>query len=424
MKSGNRVLVAALAIWSAACSSSSSNVAATGGNSSHGGTTATGGVSPGGATGTGGSKGNATGGAATGGASSAAGNTGSGGQVAGGGSKATGGTSAAAGQVGSGGNGSIDGGVISRDAADAVQGHGGSAGSGGSGSGGTGGSSAIDGGGAAGEPKPSAGCGKTPSLQKSAPPPNSKITYNKITSAGLNRQYILWYPDNYDKNRPYRLIMNYHWYSGSASQVFDCNTESIKCYTTQTPFFGLLSLADNSTIFVAPDGIDAGWANTNGRDTTLTDDILKEVENDLCIDTSKVFAQGFSYGGAMSATLGCQRADVFRGVVVFAGGISGMSGACNGTSPVAYYGATGTQDSGYSGGQTAVKHFAEVNGCTAQTLPTPPSGGHTCISFAGCSAGHPVRWCPFDDIHTPSPRDKGASTTWQPKEVWTFLTQF
>jgi len=267
----------------------------------------------------------------------------------------------------------------------------------------------------------SAGCGKTPQLKNS---PGTTISYNKITSASLNRQYILRYPPNYDNNHPYRLVLAYHWYSGSASQVFDCNTESIKCYTTQSPFFGLWNLAENSTIFVAPDGIDAGWANTDGRDLALTDDILRDVEADLCIDTSRVFANGFSYGGAMTALLGCQRANVFRAVAVYAGGISGMSGACTGTTPIAYYGATGTQDSGYSGGQKAVQHFAEVNGCTAQTLPTPPNGGHSCVSFAGCTSGHPVRWCPFDDIHTPSPRDPGQSSTWQPAEVWKFLTQF
>ena len=286
---------------------------------------------------------------------------------------------------------------------------------------GSGGAAGTDGSATAGK---SLGCGKKPSLAKSVPPPNTKMNYNKITSAGLNRQYLLWYPDNYDENKPYRLILNYHWMSGSASQVFDCKTEGISCYTTQSPFFGLLNLADNSTIFVAPDGIDAGWANTDGRDLALTDDILKQVEADLCIDTTRVFAQGFSYGGAMSATLGCQRADVFRAVAVFAGGISGLSGACTGTSPIAYYGATGGKDTGYSGGQAAAKHFAEVNGCAAQTLPTVPGGGHTCISFTGCSAGHPVRWCPFDEGHTPSPKDSGSSTTWQPKEVWTFLTQF
>ena len=109
------------------------------------------------------------------------------------------------------------------------------AGSGGAGSGGT--SGGIDAG-----TTMSSGCGKTPTLLKSVAPPNAKITYNKVTSAGLDRQDILWYPDNYDKNRPYRLILNYHWYTGSASQVFDCTTECINCYTTQSSFFGLLNL--------------------------------------------------------------------------------------------------------------------------------------------------------------------------------------
>jgi poly(3-hydroxybutyrate) depolymerase len=375
----------------------------------------------------------------SGGTTTATSTAGSGGAVSSGGNTALGGATGSGGQTtpsATGGKlglgGSVTGGTTSVGGSSA-SGSGGASASGGTAGTASGGVGAVDAGGGNsggtsggidGGTTMSSGCGKTPKLLKSTPPPSTKINYNKITSASLDRQYILWYPDNYDKNRPYRLIMNYHWYTGSASQVFDCNTEGIKCYTTQTPFFGLKDLADDSTIFVAPDGIDAGWANTNGRDTTLTDDILKAVESDLCIDTTRVFAQGFSYGGAMSATLGCQRADVFRAVVVFAGGISGMSGACTGTSPIAYYGATGTQDSGYSGGQTAVKHFAEVNGCTAQTLPTPPTGGHVCVSFQGCSAGHPVRWCPFDDIHTPSPKDKGATTTWQPKEVWTFLTQF
>ena len=177
--------------------------------------------------------------------------------------------------------------------------------------------------------------------------------------------------------------------------MFDCNTESIKCYTTQSPFFGLWNLANNSTIFVAPDGIDAGWANTNGRDLALTDDILKEVEADLCIDTSRVFANGFSYGGSMTAMLACQRADVFRAVAVYAGGISGMSGACTGTTPIAYYGATGTQDSGYAGGQTAVQHFAQVNGCTAQDIADPADGRPHLHFVPGLRGGPPRALVPL-----------------------------
>ena len=398
----------AFATLAAACSASpAGDPQGTGGGAGANGAAGTQGAAgtSGHAGGTGGT--NARGGAsgAAGGESGASGQAGTSGQAGSGGQAGTGGRGGSAGQSGSGGRGGTSAG-----------GAGGTSGGGGAGaSGGAGGAGGAGGG------TRSAGCGKTPTLKNS---PTTTINYNKITSAGLSRQYILRYPSNYDSNHPYRLILAYHWYTGSASQVFDCNTESIKCYTTQSPFFGLWNLANNSTIFVAPDGLDAGWANTNGRDLALTDDILKEVEADLCIDTSRVFANGFSYGGAMTAMLGCQRPDVFRAVAVYAGGISGMSGACTGTTPIAYYGATGTQDSGYAGGQTAVQHFAQVNGCTAQTLPTPPTGGHTCVAFQGCSAGHPVRWCPFDDIHTPSPRDRNQSTTWQPQEVWTFLTQF
>lgn len=69
----------------------------------------------------------------------------------------------------------------------------------------------LDTNGAAGH---TAGCGTTPS--------GSVINYNKVTVAGQSRQYILWYPDNYDSTHAYRLIICYHWFSGSASQVFDC----------------------------------------------------------------------------------------------------------------------------------------------------------------------------------------------------------
>jgi poly(3-hydroxybutyrate) depolymerase len=293
-------------------------------------------------------------------------------------------------------------------------------GTGGVSTGGTGGvSTGGTGGGSA--PIPSKGCGKTPTLQ-------SKSTIN-IKSAGLDRKYILWLPDNYDNKHPYRLILAYHWNTGSAQQVVDCHSETIDCATTKSPFFGLWDLANNSTIFVAPDGIDGGWANTNDRDLTLTDDILTQVEDDLCIDTSHVFANGFSYGGLMTAVLACARSEVFRAVAVYAAGlglgIDQRSPACDGKGlPMPYYASHGTGDWGFDTGQVARDYFAKLNGCTAQTPPRPPSGGHVCTSFEGCSAGHPVRWCGFDGPHTPTPVDRGQTESWNPKEAWTFFSQF
>ncbi len=294
----------------------------------------------------------------------------------------------------------------------------------------TGGTSAGGAGnGGQGAAQPSPGCGKTPTLAKSVPPPNTKMNYITLTSSGQSRRYLLWYPDNYDNSHPYRLVFAYHWYSGSASQVFDCKTESISCYTTQTPVYGLLNLANNSTIFIAPDGTGSplGWPNGDGAQLVFTDDMLKQVENDLCIDTTRIFANGFSYGGGMSYAIACDRADVFRAVAVYSG--AQLSGCKDGKKPIAYYGSHGVDDGTcqFSGGCALRDHFAQVNACTAQTPPQPSAGGaHICTSYQGCSAGHPVRWCAFigSNKHDPSPRDPGQSTTWNPAEVWNFITQF
>ncbi|WP_438000417.1 hypothetical protein WMF26_11845 [Sorangium sp. So ce185] len=248
-----------------------------------------------------------------------------------------------------------------------------------------------------------------------------------IRSGGKDRKYILWLPAGYDKDRPYRLVIAYHWYTGSAEQVVDCTKEGIRCYTTQSPFYGLWDLAENSTIFIAPDGLNAGWGNANGEDVTFTEDILEQVEADLCVDKSRIFANGFSYGGGMTKALGCARPDLLRAIAVY-GGADFLAGCDGGTMPLAFYGAHGVSDGtcAYTSGEQIRDRFVKNNGCTAQDPPEPArgSGTHTCVSYTGCSSGHPTRWCAFDGDHTPSPKDKGQSTTWNPREVWDFFTQF
>jgi poly(3-hydroxybutyrate) depolymerase len=384
-----------------------SNQAGTGGASA--GTAGSGAAGTSGVAGTTGAAGAGTSGAA----GSGAGTGGRGGDaVAGrGGTGGDGGSAGAAGRAGRGGG-----------AGTGTAGRGGAAGTGTAGAGTGGGGAGAGGSGAA---VPSAGCGKTPTLKNS---PTTAINYNMVTSGGTSRRYIIRYPSNYDNTHPYRLVLAYHWNTGSAAQVFDCNQESIKCYTTQSPFYGQWNLSNNTTIFVAPDGLNAGWANTSGRDVTFTDDILKQVEDDLCIDKSRIFANGFSYGAGMSFALACARPDVFRAVGIYAGGQ--LSGCSGGNSPVAYYATHGLDDGtlNISGGRTMRDKFVNNNGCTAMSPPEPAnnSGSHICTSYQGCSAGHPVRWCVFDGSngHDPSPKDPGQSMTWNPEEAWKFFTQF
>ncbi|MFI7074826.1 cellulose binding domain-containing protein [Micromonospora sediminicola] len=254
-----------------------------------------------------------------------------------------------------------------------------------------------------------AGCGKAPTLTSGT---------RTITSSGQNRSYILRIPDGYDRNRPYRLIFGFHWLNGSANNVASAG------------YYGLLPLSNNSTIFVAPQGIDNGWANTNGRDLTLFDDISRQVENDLCVDTTQRFALGWSYGGAMSYAVACARPTVVRAVTVLSG--ANLSGCNGGSQPVAYFGIHGIYDSvlNISMGRSLRDTFVRNNGCTAQS-PREPSRGsltHVTTTYTGCRAGYPVQWAAFDGDHTPSPVDGSPSPndsrTWTSAEIWRFFSQF
>ncbi|MEN3612486.1 cellulose binding domain-containing protein [Plantactinospora sp. ZYX-F-223] len=250
-----------------------------------------------------------------------------------------------------------------------------------------------------------AGCGRAPTLTSGT---------HSIQSGGKTRSFVLRVPDNYDNNRLYRLVFGFHWLGGNANSV------------VSQSYYGLLPLANNSTIFVAPEGLNNGWANSGGEDVTFTDDMIRTIENALCVDTTQLYSLGFSYGGGMSYALACARANVFRAVAIYAGGV--ISGCNGGTQPIAYLQAHGLSDNvlSISGGRSMRDRFVRNNGCTAASPPEPAqgSGTHTEFHYSGCSAGHPVAWYAFDGGHTPTPQDAGSNAAWLPQETWTFFTQF
>jgi poly(3-hydroxybutyrate) depolymerase len=235
-----------------------------------------------------------------------------------------------------------------------------------------------------------------------------------ISVGGTNRSYILRRPDNYDANRAYRLILSYHPLGGTAQQIASGN------------YYGLLSLSAGSTIFAAPQGINNGWSDsgrtstTGGQDINFTKALVDELTSKLCVDRSRIFAEGFSMGGSMSYAIACAMGDVVRGVVAHSGGP--MSGCVQHNKPVAYFMTHGTTDNvctypAY--GVPQVNDFGRVNGCMSQSMPTPSGTAPSCVDFPGCMAGYPTRACIFVGGHTPSP-----TGNWVPTESWKFISQF
>ena len=144
----------------------------------------------------------------------------------------------------------------------------------------------------AGTAAPSSGCGRTPTLTSGT---------HTIQSGGKNRNFILRIPDGYDRNHAHRLVLGFHWRGGTSTDVATGRTVD----TGTWAYYGLQRLANNSTIFVAPQGLNNGWANAGEEDVTFVDDMLRRLETDLCVDTTQRFALGFSYGAAMSYALAC-----------------------------------------------------------------------------------------------------------------------
>jgi len=309
---------------------------------------------------------------------------------AGGGAGSSGSTSA----VGGAGTGASAGNVAAGGRAGS-----GSGGASGTGTGGSTGTDAVK----------SAGCGKAKTLQ------NGTIN---ITFGGASRKYILRVPDAYDNSHPYRLVFAFAESGSSAMSVVSRN------------YFTLATLDSKNTIFAAPDAAN-GAGSWSKSDVELTDAILAQLEGDLCIDESRIFASGFSFGGAMSIALACTRADVFRGVAFFSG--ADLTGSCPATltKPIAYYASQASQDSTGtpmpSSGKIKQAEFAAVNGCMPEPSATTfPAAGkpHTCTDYKGCSAGHPTKYCVFDGPHGWEPKDPGQTTSWNATEAWKFITQF
>ncbi len=401
---------------------------ATGGNNAGGTSAASGGTLAAGGSNTGGQAaggksaagGSNTGGKATGGAGgqatggkSAAGGSDTGGQAIGG--KSAAGGSDTGGQA-TGGKSAAGGASIGGQATGGGSNVGGQATGGGSNTGGAG---------------KSAGCGKAPTIASSQYNNGQTIS---ITAAGKQRRYILNVPTNYDNTHPYRLVVAYHQLDGNDKQLYSWQ------------YYGLLPLSNNSTIFVAPNGQKSGtpcsgtgngdsgcgWPNSSDSDLALADAVVAQIEENFCVDTDRIFATGWSYGGSMSYRTGCSRplggtgsTWGVRGIAIYSA--AQLSGNCTPSKPVAFYAEHGTKDSvlNYdSMGIPLAQNFAKANGCTWATPTKVTSGTHVCTNMTGCTAGYPLEFCSFNGDHTPYPDNGQAAGSWGPQEAWKFISQF
>lgn len=418
----SRIIHAVLFAASAsACSSSEGAEPGTGGtgNPSAGTTSAGAPATSGGALGLGGAAGGALGNA---GANHGAGQTSGGATSSGGSGGALGGaggsTGGSAGKDASGGKGG--------EASAGKGGDGGASGGSttGGASGGAGGPATAGAGGGSGliplknEPVKSSGCDK---------PTQVTSGEKMITSKGRQRSYTIDVPANYDMSHPHKLVYASHWIGSNDESVVRQNYYHLKPKAMA---------ANEKIIWVAPQALPGNpngtWASgpNDDVDHVFFDDILAFVKSNLCIDTTRVFAIGFSFGGMQTYSLSTNHQKDIRAAFGIAPANYNIYVPPKTNLPIAWMQTTGLGDNTTpwdrnGGGATdgakfiALEH-AKNNGCTLPAdIPTWKSGEYLCYAFEGCNPSTPTKACTFNGGH-----ESTDGRPWIAEEAWKFFMQF
>ena len=296
------------------------------------------------------------------------------------------------------------------------------------------------------DPRPSKGCGKNSTLQSTGSVENGK-KYN-LNVGGKNRTFFITLPKNYDNTKPHKLLIANHCMGSKAEDFVHHNPD----YDHPTPYYGQQVLDKNGDyIFVAPQGNDNGtW---NGKeDHQFVDEMITAMFDNYCVDTTRVFATGFSFGAMFTNSLAQDLQERLRAVAVYAtadyniwlpSAGSGRYDAKN--LPIAWMGVHGKRDGmcDYNRAKTSAlprilkrNGKADANGNFTDASSEKPqefngTAGHLCYDFKNVDERFPVKWCSWNGEHQWTAHDgsntgtgQGWQNTWVPDEVHKFFEQF
>lgn len=292
-------------------------------------------------------------------------------------------------------------------------------------------------------PRPSAGCGKNSSLKKTKSVENGERF--ELNVNGENREFFITLPKNYDNNKPYKILFAMHC-MGSNAEDFVHHAPD---YDHPTPYYGQQNLdKEGNYIFVAPRGDTDGmpWSMTSDKDHKFFDQLLTTMEDNYCIDTSRVFATGFSFGAMYTNSLAWDMQHRIRAVAVYAPVDQVIYLPQNKGKPIAWMAVHGKRDGTcqYNRDLTStlpaiLKNNGKASDGDSQFTDASSekpeefngTAGHLCYDFKTVDPRFPVKFCSWNGEHQWTAHDggntgvgQGWQNTWVPEEVHKFFEQF
>jgi len=291
-------------------------------------------------------------------------------------------------------------------------------------------------------PTPSKGCGTTSTLKAVQNVENGQKFQIRVGSD--TRDYFITMPKNYDNKKPYKVLFALHCY-GSRGEDFVHHAAD---YDHPTPYYGQQVLDKNGDyIFVSLDAIGGVWTKGQG-DHDFFAQTLTALNDNLCIDTSRVFITGFSFGAMFSYSLMQDMQHRVRAAATYAVADYNIwlpEGNNMKNLPVAWMNVHGKNDGrcDYNRAKTSAlprilkrNGKADANGDFTDASSEKPeevqgNTGHVCYDFKNVDERFPVKWCSWPGDHQWTAHDTGNmgvgwnwEQTWVPEEVHKFFEQF
>jgi len=265
----------------------------------------------------------------------------------------------------------------------------------------------------------------------------STIT-GSINVDGRNRTYRLRVPPAASSGEQLPLLVVMHGFTQTAAQIEDAY--AMNAVADTAGFYVVYPNGTNTFLFLQ--GWNASLGGGGVDDVAFIDALITELGNTTNVDTSRVYATGFSNGGGMSVVLGCALSGRIKGIAPIAAAIDPANGPLcrpalfrpllqiHGTSDavVAYGGSSGGFGPPVAPAEAFFRAWVKSDACSAPVISNLPNSGAldfstvTKASLASCTSGQAYEFYRVvgGDHSVPGPGGQNKDL-YSSAAIWTFF---
>lgn len=236
-----------------------------------------------------------------------------------------------------------------------------------------------------------------------------------LQQGDLKRAYLIHVPPGYKPDTPMPVVFAFHGGGGNMTLQADTNYNVV----AKADSAGFIAVFPNGYSRL-PAGKLATWNAGNccaqARDREVDDvgfvrALVAQVQKQLNVDSTRLYATGMSNGGMMSHRLACEMADIFAAIAPVAGTDNTQS--CKPSKPISVLHIHAKNDTHvlYNGGAgedafkdksmvtdftsvpETVRRWTERNRCTGQPKRVLDVPGAVCEAYQQCADGVQVQVC-------------------------------